>query len=275
MKDKIKNAISEERGSFSLKPTERDSIISDLTKLARSYAGEGFPKFRQAVQARLGNGYAAARPHLLAAWKAAQQEAKQEGLKGGESKKGLKSKAQGNITHSDNAFMTRFFTPSIILRLAAAVMLFYALKSGLPFDYFTLLRVIVCGVAIYITVLTFKQSQHEWAWVFGTVAILFNPIAQVTLERRTWAIIDIACGLIFLSSIYFAATSSKGTKVKEKKQTLSQRNRIIPILVVVISLALAYGSVRWLEHKGYLDFNQGSSRQLERQPRQPQQPRQR
>ena len=84
-------------------------------------------------------------------------------------------------------------------------MLFYALKTDLPFDYYTLLRVIVCGVAVYLAALTIKLGQAEWAWVFGTIAVLFNPIILVTLERRTWAIIDIACGLIFLSSIFFVA----------------------------------------------------------------------
>ena len=36
-------------------------------------------------------------------------------------------------------------------------------------------------------------------WLFVGIALLFNPLAPVYLDRGTWRPLDIACGLAFLA----------------------------------------------------------------------------
>jgi len=43
-----------------------------------------------------------------------------------------------------------------------------------------------------------------WAWVFGLLAITFNPIVPFYLQRQTWQIIDYAAIVIIaLAAIVF------------------------------------------------------------------------
>ena len=37
----------------------------------------------------------------------------------------------------------------------------------------------------------------------GIIAALFNPIIPVALDRKTWAIIDVAAGALMIVSIFF------------------------------------------------------------------------
>jgi hypothetical protein len=100
------------------------------------------------------------------------------------------------------SLVNRFFTISSITRVIAAGMLFYALKRH-PYDYYTLLRWVTFGVAGYSAFLAFKVKKHEWGIILGLLALLFNPIFLVSLQRKTWAYIDVAAGILLLVSISF------------------------------------------------------------------------
>ena len=71
--------------------------------------------------------------------------------------------------------------------------------SPLPYEYFQLLRLVVCGAACYYA---FSLKQHPgWLWTMVAVAVLFNPLLPVMLSRGTWQVIDLAAGVVFLASI--------------------------------------------------------------------------
>jgi hypothetical protein len=98
-----------------------------------------------------------------------------------------------------------------ILTLVASAMLFIALTDGLPYGYFTLLRFVVCAVAAYIAYLTYEDNKESlWVWVFGFVAVLFNPIIIITLKRSQWTTIDLLTGVFLIASIFFL--KPKGAK---------------------------------------------------------------
>jgi uncharacterized protein DUF6804 len=43
-----------------------------------------------------------------------------------------------------------------------------------------------------------------WAWVFGLLAIVFNPIIPVYLQRLAWHVIDyVALTIIALAAVVF------------------------------------------------------------------------
>jgi hypothetical protein len=91
--------------------------------------------------------------------------------------------------------------PYLIPAFVAATMLFGALGQW-PYGYYQLLRLVVCGVAVYITVLA-HQWNRTWAiWMFGFIALLFNPIAVVHLDKDLWKAIDLVIAIIFLVAAF-------------------------------------------------------------------------
>ncbi|MDD4052013.1 MAG: hypothetical protein PHR28_08970 [candidate division Zixibacteria bacterium] len=89
---------------------------------------------------------------------------------------------------------------SIVLRIIAAGLLFWALGRH-PYDYYTLLRWVVCGTTVFCLYLSVKAGNSIWTWGFGILAFLFNPIIPVHLSRNTWAIVDTATAVALLFSI--------------------------------------------------------------------------
>jgi hypothetical protein len=65
----------------------------------------------------------------------------------------------------------------------------------------------VCGVFLY-GVYFAKQLQNiNWVWVFGIIAVLFNPVIPIHLNRDIWTIIDVTVAVIFLFSINYLKKS--------------------------------------------------------------------
>ena len=82
----------------------------------------------------------------------------------------------------------------------AAVMLFAALGRH-AYDYYTVLRWIICGVAVFTVFQAAQSKKFGWLVVFVIVAGVHNPVAPVHLKRDTWAPVDIAAAVLLLLSI--------------------------------------------------------------------------
>ena len=89
-----------------------------------------------------------------------------------------------------------------IARIAAIILLLWALARH-PYGYYTLLRFVVCGVSAYGAYFSSEIIINKgWAWIFGIIAILFNPIIPIHLDRDTWAVIDVAVAVVLGVSIF-------------------------------------------------------------------------
>ena len=104
---------------------------------------------------------------------------------------------------------------SVIARIFASVLLFWAALSHHPSGYYTLLRWVVFGVGAYSAYIAVTFNRTPWAWCFGLIALFFNPLIPVWLNRATWVNIDVVTGIIFILSIFF-------TLRRTKKSTVSQ-----------------------------------------------------
>ena len=61
----------------------------------------------------------------------------------------------------------------------------------LPYDYYTLLRLFLCGLSLYF--LTRPRVREPEKWVLAGLALLYNPIAPIGLGSKiVWSIINIA-----------------------------------------------------------------------------------
>lgn len=71
-----------------------------------------------------------------------------------------------------------------------------------PYGYYQLLRWIVAVFGTYSAYLAYEHKDNTWAWIFGIIAVLFNPIIPLTFAKNTWQIIDVATVvIIFISAI--------------------------------------------------------------------------
>ena len=88
-----------------------------------------------------------------------------------------------------------------IARIIAAILLFLALDRH-PYGYYTILRFVVCGVTAYGVYYALELQKKGWAWAFGIIAILFNPLIPIYLRKATWQFIDLAVAILLLISIW-------------------------------------------------------------------------
>jgi len=98
--------------------------------------------------------------------------------------------------------MNRRLPASIVLRLGAAVLLLWALSPH-SIGYYSVLRWVTCGVGCYLTTIAVDQKKLYWIWVFGAIAILFNPLIPIHFDKHSWRILDVITGVVFLASIMY------------------------------------------------------------------------
>lgn len=90
-----------------------------------------------------------------------------------------------------------------------AVLLLIAAIPAMPYAYYTLMRVVVCGISIYQATQFFSESKLGWALFFAAFAVLFNPIIPVHLDRTTWAFINIGGALACFFATRYIPLKSK------------------------------------------------------------------
>ncbi len=89
-----------------------------------------------------------------------------------------------------------------ILSIIAGIMLLLAIPSIWPYGYFQILRWIVTGTAVYNGYIAHKMRSGFWLWTMIIIAVLFNPIVPIHLDKEIWMIIDLVTALLFITSIW-------------------------------------------------------------------------
>src|SRR2546422_10231302 len=74
--------------------------------------------------------------------------------------------------------------------IIAAVMLVFAAAEKQSDSFYTLLRWICCAVFVYSAVASFQMKRLLWLCIFGVLAVLFNPIFPLGLDRKSWIVAD-------------------------------------------------------------------------------------
>jgi hypothetical protein len=87
--------------------------------------------------------------------------------------------------------------PHLIPAIIAALMLLGALGSW-PYGYYQLLRWVTCGAGIWIAVVAYSWQKVWVTWLFGIIAVLFNPLVPIHLTKEIWQTIDVICAILFI-----------------------------------------------------------------------------
>ncbi len=90
----------------------------------------------------------------------------------------------------------------IIASILPSIFLLLAILDGLPYGFFSLLRLIVFFTNAYLAWLALKSKNLFWVWVYGLIVIVFNPIIPVHFGRDIWIIVDIFTAFLLIISIF-------------------------------------------------------------------------
>ena len=98
----------------------------------------------------------------------------------------------------------RVKTETIYSGVCAAVLLIAAFAEW-PYFMYVLLRVFICGSSAYIANRLYKENRVPLTWLFGTIAVLFNPVLPVRMARLDWQAMNVIAAVIFLGfSVYLS-----------------------------------------------------------------------
>jgi hypothetical protein len=98
------------------------------------------------------------------------------------------------------------FLPATI----AATFLILAVSSHWPYFFYVLMRLTVCAIAAYLAHSYFVAARKLWLWVFGAVAILFNPVVPMRMHRSDWSVLDMISASVFV--VWMVASLIGGRK---------------------------------------------------------------
>lgn len=92
---------------------------------------------------------------------------------------------------------------------AAVILAVIALRKGNPYGYYVFLRWMICPIFGWIAWKAYSRSHGLLLAISaGMLAVLFNPILRVMLDRGKWEILNIA---LIAIAIWSAAVSLKST----------------------------------------------------------------
>ncbi len=68
----------------------------------------------------------------------------------------------------------------------------------MPYGYYTLSRFVVCACSIYFMHRIYLKNQTSFVWVFGFLALLYNPIIPVHLyQKEIWMVVNAITAVLF------------------------------------------------------------------------------
>jgi len=112
-----------------------------------------------------------------------------------------------------NNILKKFSSVNSKLGLIVFLFLIWAILDH-SLAYYTFLRWITCGLACYYAYLAYSFEPKGWFGAFIFIALLFNPIYPVKLNREIWAYIDFVTAIFFIVSI-LTLENSKGESKDE------------------------------------------------------------
>jgi len=71
-----------------------------------------------------------------------------------------------------------------------------------------LLRLVACGVFAFAAFIAFDRKSKVLPWVYGLLAVLFNPIIKIHLPKEVWAFVDVAAGILLLATAKAVKTNA-------------------------------------------------------------------
>ena len=92
--------------------------------------------------------------------------------------------------------------------LIPAMMSVIALAT-LPYGYYQLLRLVVTGSAALIVWQGIERGDRTAPVLFTLIALLFNPVFRIHLDREQWAVLNVMVAALYLAAFMRGWRSSR------------------------------------------------------------------
>ena len=99
------------------------------------------------------------------------------------------------------------------LYLALAVMLLLCL-APMPYGFFMLVRFVMMVACGWLAYRYYTMNKVAATWVFGVLALLFQPIYKIALGRTVWNVIDVIVALLMIALFIMELRREKKDKVE-------------------------------------------------------------
>lgn len=96
-----------------------------------------------------------------------------------------------------------------IAQIIGVAMLAWALAPINPYGYYVLLRIVVCGIFVYLAVKAHGLNKTGWAWGLGITAVIYNPLLRVHLNRDIWSLVNLATIVLLVITVWALRQSSR------------------------------------------------------------------
>ncbi len=107
--------------------------------------------------------------------------------------------------HSYHAKVAREYVAarSFPLVVSVALLVFALFAGSVDIGFFTFLRWVISASTVYYLYVIYKNNQGWgfWVWVLALLAILFNPLVPIYLDRDVWHFFDLIAAVLL--SIYW------------------------------------------------------------------------
>lgn len=88
------------------------------------------------------------------------------------------------------------------LTIISGIALILAIPPWWDYAFYLLLRWYISISAAIVAYGFYKSKLQAWAFIFGSVAFLFNPLIVIHLSKDAWTILDFSSAVLFFLAAY-------------------------------------------------------------------------
>jgi len=116
--------------------------------------------------------------------------------------------------------------PQAVIYISAAMLFLGSIP--LPYGYYMLLRLVACGVFAYAAFVSYTRKNQTLPWVYGLLAVLFNPLIKIHLPKEVWMVVDVGAGILLLATANVIGSEieqEEGLVIREIYNSLSPEEK--------------------------------------------------
>lgn len=80
--------------------------------------------------------------------------------------------------------------------------LFFICLADLPYGYYQFVRFAALIGFVFLSYQSYKRNDKSFAFIYATLAVLFQPLIKISLGREIWNVVDIIVGIGLIITIF-------------------------------------------------------------------------
>lgn len=104
----------------------------------------------------------------------------------------------------------------MILLLICGGILCLAATTRWHYYFYVLLRLLICSASVFLASRQAMRKSTLWAWTFGAVAVLFNPVFPVRMARQDWQVINLLTATAFGVLAIVVAVTARRERLRQR-----------------------------------------------------------